>query len=467
MHMRSIRSLAAFALAALCSLGPARAADPVPATLTAFVGADVVPMDSERLLPDQTVLVRGDRILKIGPESEVDVTGAARIDAHGLYLMPGLADMHVHLLEGAAYYPLFLANGVTTVRNMAGGPGFARLRDDVNAGKALGPSIYTAGPLIDSSPPVWPGSDVVKTPEEAARVVQAQKQAGYDFLKAYDNLQVPEYEALMAAAGRYGMRVAGHVSPNVGLERVLADRQWSIEHLTGYFEWLQRPGSPFLRDRQAPQTFPHPAHLLAERQALTEWVDPARIPEIATATAKAGAWNVPTLVAMRNMTPPEGREAAWERPGMSYATAMLKTWWNSDEGYSAKDWDDKRRGDALRLQLVKALHDAGARLLVGTDSPHPFVMPGWSVHDELANFVAAGLSPYEALRAATADAAEFMGTPGEFGVVAVGARADLRLVKGNPLQDVGNAARIVGVMVRGRWLPAGELKNLLDRPAAQ
>jgi hypothetical protein len=201
--------------------------------------------------------------------------------------------------------------------------------------------------------------------------------------------------------------------------------------------------------------------LLAKRQSLVNWLDESRIPQIAALTVKARTWNVPTLVAYLNMTPPGELDAAWRRPAMQYATPMLRSWWNSDSGYSPEDWAAKRRGDAARAKIIRALHDTRGRLLIGTDSPHPFVMPGFALHEELLNFVNAGLSPYEALKAATADAAEFLGVPGEFGVVTSGARADLVLIKGNPLVDVTNASRIVGVMVRGKWLPRESLQSSL------
>jgi imidazolonepropionase-like amidohydrolase len=409
-------------------------------------------MDSPRALSDQVVLVQDERILEVGPSSAVHVpSGANLIEGHGLFLFPGLADMHVHLMEGEAYFALFLANGVTTVRNMAGGPDMSDLRDRVKRGAIIGPTIYTAGPLLDGSPPVWEGSDVVTTPEQACRAVEKQKNAGYDFLKVYDNLLPSAYDAIIEAAAQVHMPVAGHVSPHVGLQHVLGAHQRSIEHLTGYFEWLQNANSPFkqINDRE---TFTHPAHLIPKRQGLVDWLKESRIPQIAEATAKAGTWNVPTLVAYRNMTPHAELDAAWRRPNMEYATPMLREWWNSDTGYTDDDWAAKRLGDAVRAKITKALHDTGARLLVGTDSPHPFVMPGFSVHDELSNFVSVGMSPYEALKAATVDAAEFMGVPGGFGVIKPGARADLILLEGNPLEDVKNASRIAGVMVRGHWL---------------
>jgi imidazolonepropionase-like amidohydrolase len=436
-------------------------------TITAFVGVTVVPMDSPRVLPDQVVLVQGERILEIGSSAAVHVPRLAnRIDAQGRFLLPGLADMHVHLMEGEAYFPLFLANGVTTIRNMAGGPEVSALRDRVNSGALIGPTIYTAGPILDGSPPVWEGSDVVITPEQARKIVENQKSAGYDFLKVYDNLLPAAYEAIIKAAEQVRMPVAGHVPPYVGLQRALDAHQRSIEHLTGYFEWLQRAGSPFLPANDH-ETFPHPAHLLAKRQVLIDWVDESGIPRVAAATAKAGTWNVPTLVAWRNMTPHADLDASWKRPNMNYATVMLREWWNSDNGYTRDDWASKRRGDALRAKIVTALHGAGAGLLVGTDTPHPFVMPGFSVHEELSNFVTLGMSPYEALKAATVDAAEFMGVPGYFGVIRPGVRADLILLEANPLDDVRNTSRIAGVMVRGHWLSQEVLHRGLDAGQAK
>jgi imidazolonepropionase-like amidohydrolase len=434
--------------------------------ITVFVGVTVVPMDSPRVLPDQIVLVRGERILEIGSSNVAHVPPTAlRIDAHGLFLFPGLVDLHVHLMEGEAYVPLFLANGVTTVRNMAGGREISALRDRVKNGALIGPTIYTAGPILDGSPPVWKGSDVVTTAEQARRAIEKQKTAGYDFAKVYDNLQPGTYEEIVKAAADLHMSVSGHVPPHVGLQRVLDAHQRSVEHLTGYFEWLQNTHSPF-KQADDHEIFPHPAHLLAKRQGLADWLDESRIPQIAEATAKAGTWNVPTLVAWLNMTPVTELDAAWKRPNMRYATSMLREWWNSDTRYSADDWAAKRLGDVARAKIMKALHDAGARLVIGTDTPHPFVVPGFSVHEELQNFVSVGLSPYEALKAATVDAAEFMGASGEFGVIRPGARADLVLVKDNPLEDVKNASHIAGVMVRGRWLSKESLQRDLDATQA-
>jgi hypothetical protein len=341
--------------------------------------------------------------------------------------------------------------GVTTVRNMAGGREILQLRDRVTSGALLGPTIYTAGPLLDGTPPVWEGSGVVTTPEQARQAVAEQESAGYDFLKVYDNLRQAAYDAIISAAGDARMPVAGHVPPHVGLQRALDAHPWSIEHLTGYFEWLQNDGSPFKKEEEH-EAFSHPAHLLARRQALADWIDESRIPHAAALTAKAGTWNVPTLVAWLNMTPHAQLDAAWKRAAMEYATAMLREWWNSDNGYTAEVRAAKRRGDMVRAKIVMALREAGARLIVGTDTPHPFVLPRLSAHEELANFVNLGMSLHEALKAATIDAAEFMGKAGEFGVVKPRAHADLILLEANPLDDIDNTKRIVGVVIHGHWL---------------
>src|SRR5262249_21711869 len=204
-------------------------------TVTAFTGVHVVPMDTERVLDDQNVLVRGDRIVAVGPAASTPIPpGATRIDAHGRWLMPGLVDMHVHFNDpGDA--SLFVANGVTTVRNMWGFPATLELRRECASGTRLGPTIYTAGPILDGRPPIWPGSTVIETADEAEKEIAAEKAAGCDFVKVYNRLSREAYAGILAAARKHGMRVVGHVPDAVGLDGVLAARgQESIEHLTGY-----------------------------------------------------------------------------------------------------------------------------------------------------------------------------------------------------------------------------------------
>ena len=237
----------------------------------AFEDVDVVPMDTERVLEDQTVLVVDGRIAAIGPADTVDVPdGALRVRGRGRYLMPGLADMHVHCWTEEEHL-LFLANGVTTVRNMWGAPHHLEWRRRAEAGELEGPTVYTTGPLIDGDPPHWPGSVVVTDPEAARAEVARQKAAGYEAVKVYSRLSRECYDAIVEAAREHGLRVDGHVPGAVGIERALEARQDSIEHLEGYFLW-----------DGAPPAGPYDG-----------WV---------RATLEAGTWNCVTLVVIERLS---------------------------------------------------------------------------------------------------------------------------------------------------------------------
>jgi hypothetical protein len=428
----------------------------------AFVDVTVVPMDTERLLPGRTVLVRDGKIDAIGPTADVAVPlDAERIDGRGRYLMPGLCDMHVHYNE-SSFATLFVANGVTTVRNMWGVPFHVQARDAINAGaEVVGPAIYTCGPLMDGNPPLWPGSEVIETAEAAELSVAAQEQQGYDFLKVYNMLSREAYDGIIRAGRQHGMRVVGHVPNDVGLEHVLASGQASIEHLNGYLAYLS--------DDRTPDS---PTANLTDRFIYwTDHADEGKMPDIVAATVEAGVWNCVTLIVSHKMGPARlAFDDECKRPELRYLSSAYIGNWRHTASYPITDRAraDKafRRADELRAQLVRALRDAGARLLLGSDTPNPFVIPGFSIHDELALLVQAGLTPYEAIRAGTRDAAEFLGALGEFGTVAEGLRADLILTEANPLDDVTNVARRAGAMLRGRWLLAAELDVMLEDVAA-
>ncbi|MHC4732016.1 MAG: amidohydrolase family protein [Planctomycetota bacterium] len=393
--------------------------------VTAIVDVNVVPMDSERVLEHHTVLVRKGRVAAVGKEVAVPAD-AFRIDGRGRYLMPGLADMHVHNWYEKEHL-LFLANGVTTIRNMWGTPKQLKWRREIGAGTRLGPTLHTTGPILDGARATWPGSTIVTTVEDARAAVRRIRAEGYPSLKIYNGLRRDVYGALVAEARQQGLRVVGHVPRAVGISGALAARQDCIEHLEGYVD-LET----------------------GERQ------------RIAQETAALGIWNCVTLVVYWS-------HLRWdelpERPEMKYVPAPLRETWRA----MTKRRPDKEHLERLRRlrrrsrELTKALHEAGAKLLLGTDCATPFIIAGWSAHRELRLLVEAGLTPYEALRAGTVDAAAYLGD--DFGTVAVGKRADLVLVEANPLEDVRNAARRVGVMVRGRWLPAAELQKRLEASA--
>lgn len=422
----------------------------------------VIPMDREIVLRDHTVVVRDGAIAALGPSSDIAVPAdAQRIDCGGAYLMPGLADMHVHTWFEDEL-TLFVANGVTTVRNMFGSPVHLEWRRKIEAGELLGPRIYTAGPIVDGEPPIWPESDVLTDAANADALVQAQHAAGYDFIKCYAMLSPAAYDALIASAKKHDMRVMGHVPAALDVDRVLRAGQTTIEHLDGYAAAAQAEDSSLAGK----------VSFWNETEAW-ERVDPARLKAAAERTAAAGTWNCPTIVVFEKRASGALAREWMKRPEMRFVPAGSRDAWDPDKEMSLLGQvsdsftEAQRRSCEARRRAVGALHAAGARIVLGTDQGNPFVLAGFAVHDELDNLVRAGLSPYEALRAATSGAAECMGASEEWGRVAVGRRADLVLVEGNPLENVRVCAKPKGVMVRGRWLAAQDIERELERVASR
>jgi imidazolonepropionase-like amidohydrolase len=458
--MRVFTLLGRWALAAAVAVavGSTTPGAQSPAAVAAFVDVTVIPMDSERVLPHQTVLVRDGRIAWVGPAASADVpAGATRIDGRGRFLLPGLADMHVHIAPGAGrtgdaagrVLRLLLAHGVTTVRSMIGHPDHLALRDGVQDGTVLGPTIVAAGP------PLW-GRDVT-TPELARQTVAAQAAAGYDFVKVITGFSPPVYDAIVAAARETRLPVGGHVSGDIDLARALAAGQ-QIEHLDAYLEALVADGAPVRRS--ASQLSPG---------AILDHLDVAKIAGVVAAVRRSGVYNSPTLALFIRVASDETADLLAARPEMRYVTPQaLAAWREQITGMRTDPPAPARRARFLdiRRRLTAALDEAGAPLLAGSDSPQMFLVAGAALHEELAALVTAGLSPYAALRAATATPAEYLGQRGVFGVVAAGSRADLVLLTANPLERIADVSRIDGVMVRGRWLDAAARQRLLDEVAA-
>lgn len=392
--------------------------------VTAFVGVDVLRMSHEQLLRDQTVVIADGIICQVGQRAAVVLPdNATLIQAGGQLLMPGLADMHIHLqaLSHEQDAVLYLAHGVTTVRNMWGFDWTLEQREDIRSGDAWGPEIFTTGPILDGDPPLWSGSEVLTTASEAAHSVERQKVQGYDFVKIYDRLSPEVYDEIIAAGEEHDMPVVGHVPEAVGLEHALQSGQSSIEHLTGY----DVEGSD------------------GTLEALT---------------AELGVTNCPTLVVYDKYA----RVAELQTQSIDalrYVHPMLVDSWMVARPYEPHPFE-------AILATVGELDELGAPLLAGTDASNPFVIPGLSLHEELTLLVQAGLSPYEALRSATIDAARYLGTQDRTGTIERGKTADLLLLGANPLDDIAHTRRIEGVMLEGRWHPAADLQERLEAVAA-
>lgn len=412
--------------------------------VTAFTDVTVIPMDSERTLPGHTVLVQGDRIVAVGPAASVAVPeGARRIDGRGKYLVPGLAEMHGHVPPpGApAQYTedvlfLYLANGITTVRGMLGAEGQLELRRRTSRGEVWGPTLYLAGPSFNGNS--------VNSPDDAVRMVREQRAAGWDLLKIHPGLTRPEYDAMARAAAEEGIRFGGHVPEEVGLMHALRMGQETFDHVDGYVEYVGGAEGA---------------------------VDPVKLDSAVRMTREAGAWVVPTMALWEVLFGTLPLDSLLAFPELRYASAQsVQQWTNAYNQRRASpqfDLETAGRVIAARQQVLAALHRGGAGILMGTDAPQQFSVPGFSLHREFPRMRAAGMSPYEILVTGTRNVGTYFQRQDAFGTVAAGRRADLLLLDADPLADVANLQRIAGVMARGRWLPASEIRARLEAIAAR
>lgn len=429
-------------------------AAPVFAESTVFINVNVIPMTSEMVLAARTVIVTDGKITAIGEVENTPVPeNAVVVDGTDRFLMPGLSEMHGHVPSLGSdglkrILQLYVVNGITIVRGMLGQPSHLEMRSALLKGEMLGPRLYTSGPSFNGRS--------VTSPERAIAMVEQQHAAGYDFLKIHPGLTREEFDAMAATANRVGIRFAGHVPEDVGIERALEAGIATIDHLDGYMEALLRP-----HDDPSGGLSGFFGVFIADQ------ADETKIAEIVAATVEAGTWNVPTDSLFRHATSSAtDPDDMVDWPEMKYMPADTVARWRrskrsvlDDANYNP---DTAARAVALRQQLILELHRNGAGLLLGSDSPQIFNVPGFAIHHELAYLVDAGLTPFEALRTGTANPAKFFGQPDQFGVVKTGAAADLVLLDANPLDDIEHTRRIHGVMVRGRWLPRNELDDILD-----
>jgi len=469
MHTRTVLLVTALA----APLFSAHAPRPTAPGVYAFVDVTVLPMDRERVLTGQTAIVRDGRIAALGPSTSIRVPAdAERIDAKGKYLMPGLAEMHAHVLGpnqpqelNRDLMFLYVANGVTTIRAMLGAPNQLVLREQLKKGEVLGPRMFVAAPSLNGNS--------APNPDTAMKLVRAHKTAGYDLLKLHPGLSRATYDSIVSVARSVGITFGGHVSQQVGIDRTLEVRQSTVDHLDGYIEGAV--ADPLKRRIMSP----------TEQVPFTEWmagVTDAKLGELARRTRDAGVWVVPTMFLWESLFASFAPESAAMRPEMKYAPKQWVTNWinqkrNTSQQNAQAGITPELAQQLLthRRKLLKALADARAPMLMGTDSPQMFNVPGFALHRELRLMGEAGLTPYQVLQSGTKNVGLYverdLKQDGKFGTVTVGNWADLVLLDGNPLESLDNIGKRAGVMVRGRWVPKSEidagLAALASKYAAQ
>jgi len=435
-----MRTPLAVTLGIVTIAGSLVAASQVPSAqqsdVMAFTDVSVVPMDEERILESHTVLVRDGRIIEVGPDVDVP-SGATTIDGSGKYLMPGLAEMHGHMPGGAIEETvmfLYLANGITTVRGMLGQDQHMALRERANSGRILAPTLYMAGPSFNGG--------TVNSPAEAEAKVRLQKQQGWDLLKIHPGLTVEEYDAMARTAHEVGIRFGGHVPAEVGLHHALVMGQETFDHLDGFIQALDGQSRPVDEDRLA--------ELVEQVKAANAWVVPTML---LWEYGIIGTGDVDELLQYEELR-------YWPQQG-------VQQWANSARGAAAQSPATADVWVENRYRVLRALNEAGAGILMGTDSPQIFSVPGFSLHREMEAMERAGMTPFEILASGTRAVGEYFQRHDTFGTIALGRRADLILLNSNPLEDVANVQDRAGVMVRGRWIPESQIQSRLEEIAAQ
>ncbi|MHA4843431.1 amidohydrolase family protein [Flavitalea antarctica] len=409
-----------------------------------FKNVNVIAMDSDRVITNQTVVTRNGKIVSVSDGSKARVAkNALIIDGKDKYLMPGLAEMHAHVPPVDDIEPmknvlmLFALNGVTTIRGMLGHPRHLELRAKIRSGEIPGPHFYTSGPSFNGS--------TVKTKEEATARVKEQKKAGYDFLKIHPGLTLENFNAVARTAKEENIPFAGHVPFAVGVWKAIDAGYATIDHMDGFVESLV-PGLDTIPENRTGLfgTF------------IGYRADTSRIKTLITGLKNRRIWVVPTqALAERWIAPGAEADMLANAPEMVYMDEQTVSDWVKSKknlvGNPAYNPEQVNEFLKIRRQIIAACNRGGAGLLLGSDGPQVFNVPGFSVHHELRYLVDAGLTPFEAIKTGTVNVGQFYNEPLQ-GTIKAGAPSDLVLLSGNPLEDIDQTKNIEGVMIGARYM---------------
>ena len=411
--------------------------DRISGKVIAFTNVSVIPMTGNMVLENQTVVISNDEISHIVPFESIEFDDEATlIDGTGKFLMPGLAEMHGHVpptdppsnaprymtreyVENTLF--LYTAAGVTTVRGMLGWANQLSLKEKVASKELIGPTLYLAGPSFNGNS--------INSAEEASKKVIEQKEEGWDLLKIHPGLTLDEYDAMAQTANENDITFGGHIPSDVGIIHAIEMGQETIDHMDGYVSFLDNYSGKELDQK---------------------------IHELLALTKDNNVWVVPTLALWETILGAAYYESLKKYDELKYIPENLVSGYNawtdrllSNPNFNPKD---AKEHVALRLRLLSEMNKYGVRILLGTDAPQLYSVPGFSIHREFSKMSAAGMSPYEILVTGTRNVGEYFASKGEFGTIEIGKRADLILLDSNPLQDLSSLKNNSGVMVAGRWL---------------
>lgn len=409
----------------------------VTGNVTAFTNVSVIPMTSNRVIENQTVVIRGDEISLIAPSENVEFDSEATIiNGSGKFLIPGLAEMHGHVpptdppsnaprymnmeyVENTLF--LYTAAGITTVRGMLGWANQLELKDKVSSQEIIGPSLYLAGPSFNGNS--------IGSVEEATSKVRQQKEEGWDLLKIHPGLTLEEYDAMAQTANEIGITFGGHIPSDVGIIHAIEMGQETIDHMDGYVAYLDSYTGKELDQK---------------------------IHELIALTKENNVWVVPTQALWETILGAADYDALREYDELKYIPKNLVSGYNAWTkrllNNSNFNLENAREHAALRQRLLSEMNKSGVKILMGTDAPQLYSVPGFSIHRELKVMSEAGMSPYEILVTGTKNVGEYFSHKDNFGTIETGQRADLILLDNNPLDDISNLKQNSGVMVAGRWL---------------
>ncbi|MAL18612.1 MAG: amidohydrolase [Balneola sp.] len=413
---------------------------------TVFTNVTVLPMDENRMLENQVVLVEGDRITAVASMGDFEIPdGATVINGTGKYLMPGLAEMHGHVPptnpgpNAPSYFDdeyvestlfLYVSAGITTVRGMLGYPNQLELKERVNNGEMIGPNLYLAGPSFNGNS--------VSSPAQAKARVKEHKEEGWDLLKVHPGLTRPEYDAMAETANEIGIHFGGHVPQDVGIVHAIEMGQLTMDHIDGYVAYLDA----------------------FEKQERDQ-----KMAEIIQMTKDNGVWIVPTQALWETIIGAADYEAMKQYDELKYIPKAVKqNYFNfADNPGSSYTIGTPEEQAEMRRKLLEEMNNAGVKILMGTDAPQLFSVPGFSIHRELPLMAEAGMTTYEIIESGTKNVGEYFADWDNFGTIAEGQRADLILVEENPLEDLNHIQNHSGVMVQGKWYS----REMIDQKLAE